>query len=297
MLPEPAAGIFHVVAQDPTISAFEFSPSPSPLKHLVVFVGGLSDSILSVPYASRLAAGLREHGWGLAQAQLRSTGDAFGGCTVTQDAEQLGQIVDYFRRRGVDKVVLMGHSTGCQDAIAYLHLRQPSSLPSLDGVILQAPVSDREPLEHWYPGQADLPPSLENMDDFIPSSQSKIYFTCGGIRARRWKSLTAKPDTDVVDIDVSEDFFSSDLSDARLANVFRPLACPLLTLLGGNDGAYPPHVKEKLPELLGRFKAACPEAKLWSEQSGIIPGGSHNLEEEEGAKVMVDRVVKFVQGL
>ncbi|GAA5826552.1 hypothetical protein JCM11251_002424 [Rhodosporidiobolus azoricus] len=293
----PIPGQLHLCSSDPTLTAFEFtSPSsPSPSSDIVLFIGGLSDSFLSVPYLPRLSATLASNGWGLVQAQLRSAGHSWGACTVKEDAEQLGAIVQYFKEeQGKRRVVLMGHSTGCQDAIAYAHLC--SSLPPLDGIILQAPISDREGTEHWFPHIVPKEPrSSYDLDAFVPRDWSSTYFTIGGVTYRRWLSLMCPPPSDKIDLLVSEDFFSSDLSDARLSSAFGAVTCPLLVFIGGND-AYPPHVKEKLPELLGRYERAT-GAKNWSPLSKIIEGASHNIAEEAQAREMADAVGQFVKGL
>ncbi|GAA5891650.1 hypothetical protein JCM6882_006156 [Rhodosporidiobolus microsporus] len=296
----PVPGQLHLCSSDPTLTAFEFaSPSSSPSSpNLVLFIGGLSDSFLSVPYLQRLNATLASHGWGLAQAQLRSAGHGWGGANVKEDAEQLGAIVRYFREeQGKEKVVLFGHSTGCQDAIAYAHLLSTgSSLPPLDGIVLQAPVSDREPTEHYWPHIIPREPrSSYDLDEFVPSAWSKTYFCISGVTNRRWLSLMTPPPSDTIDLLESEDFFSSDLSDTRLSNAFGAVSCPLLVLLGGND-AYPPHVKEKLPQLLQRFEEATGK-KHWSPLSKIIEGASHNISEKPQAQQMADTVVQFVQGV
>ncbi|BGP16935.1 hypothetical protein JCM10213v2_004943 [Rhodosporidiobolus nylandii] len=291
------SGQLHIVTAWPHVSAFEFSPSSPPSTSLVLFVGGLSDSLGSVPYLARLASGLAEKGWGLAQASLRSTANGWGGATVEDDAKELAEVVKYFRERGRERVVLMGHSTGTQDAIAYLHLRQSSSFPSLDAVILQAPVSDREIVETDLPRilPDKLPPS-SSPQDYVPHSFSKEWPLRGGITFQRYKSLCAKPSSDEIDLSVSEDFFSSDLSDSRLANVFRPLQCPLLAVLSGEDSTYPSHVKAGLPALLERFQAAIPGGgKWWSDESGIINGAAHDCAGHQDE--LVAKVVRFVAAL
>ncbi|GAA5971041.1 hypothetical protein JCM11641_004123 [Rhodosporidiobolus odoratus] len=301
MLPPPQPGVLHACSGYPQVHAFEFAPSSPPSSSLVLIVGGLSDTLLSIPYLQRLAKGLGQHSWGLAQATLRSAGGAWGGSSVKQDAQELATIVRYFREQGRDRIVLMGFSTGTQDAISYIHLQRgdPASFPPLAGIILQAPVSDREIVEvalpHILPQNNPQPADLD-LSSYIPSAWSNEWPINSGITWQRYLSLVSKPTLDDINLEESEDFFSSDLSDARLENVFAPLSCPLLALLSGNDSSYPDSVKAKLPELLERFKRATPGGK-WSPLSGIVEGASHDVSQEGSAEVLVQKVVDFVRGL
>jgi pimeloyl-ACP methyl ester carboxylesterase len=164
-------------------------------------------------------------------------------------------------------------------------------------VILQAPVSDRQIIESDYAHIIPKPSSVpQDLNQFVPAEWSSAFYTIAGCTWKRWLSLTWKPEEDEINLDKSEDFFSSDLSDHRLENVFEPLECPILVLLSGEDTTYPKAVKEKLPELLGRFEQAVGDER-WSPLSGILKGAGHNVEEDEPAKVLVEKVVAFVRGL
>ncbi|KAK1021332.1 hypothetical protein LTR33_018487, partial [Friedmanniomyces endolithicus] len=84
---------------------------------------------------------------------LGSAGNSWGTSSIAQDALDIAKIVAYFRslrpakgEKGRGKVVLMGHSTGCQDCMEYFVGANSSHRPAVEGVILQAPVSDREAL-------------------------------------------------------------------------------------------------------------------------------------------------------
>ncbi|GAA6049746.1 hypothetical protein JCM3770_004438 [Rhodotorula araucariae] len=293
---DPQPGTLHTCSTAwPVLTAFEFSsPSSSPSAPLVVFIGGLGDSLLSTPYLPKLAKALGGLGWRLAQASISSSGRSWGGGTVGQDAQELAQITRYFAERGASKIVLMGSSTGCQDAVAYLHASR--DFPELAGVVLQAPVSDREieDVQKLVNSIDRDTPAPADPDSFVPPAWSNLFHCKSGVTYARWRSLTVKPDTDAVDLDVSEDFFSSDLSDTRLRNVFAPVTCPLLVVLSGNDSSYPPHVKRALPALLERFRTAAPAL---SPQSTILEGAGHTLGAGTHADAFAERVVAFVAAL
>lgn len=126
----------------------------------------------------------------------------------------------------------------------------------------------------------------------MPRAWSDFWGARAGISYARWHSVAAKPTSDEVDLDVSEDFFSSDLSDARLRNVFAPVACPVLFVLSGNDPSYPPHVKADIPALLDRFRTAAP---TFSPLSLIVEGASHTLRKPKHVEQFVERVGEFLE--
>jgi pimeloyl-ACP methyl ester carboxylesterase len=91
------------------------------------------------------------------EARLSSAFAGFGFGSLAQDAREVADLVRYLRGPavGVKRVVLMGHSTGCQGCLEY-GTRFVSSVEGegdgkegkegvrVDGLVLQGPVSDRE---------------------------------------------------------------------------------------------------------------------------------------------------------
>lgn len=103
-----------------------------------------------------------------------STG--YGTSSLHQDVKELDQLLDYlFSEPSLqqqqssnegstgkqviveDEVVLIGHSTGCQDSVFYMKHGRPDLKKRVKGVVLQAPVSDRE----WL---ASLPQTEASFD-------------------------------------------------------------------------------------------------------------------------------------
>ncbi|BGP32783.1 hypothetical protein JCM10296v2_004567 [Rhodotorula toruloides] len=169
-------------------------------------------------------------------------------------------------------------------------------MPPLDGIILQAPVSDRE-----WPSIASLVSTTSHLlteadldlDAFVPPSWSSLFGTSAGVTYRRWMSLALPAPSDDVKLDESEDFFSSDLSDTRLTNVFGAVDCPLLIVLSGKDETYPEDVKAHFPALLERFRKAA-EGRC-SAASGIVQGAAHDLKDAQHAGEFADRMVGFLR--
>lgn len=180
--------------------------------------------------------------------------------------------------------------------MAYAHQLLRSSVRSVTATILQAPVSDREFVAANMPDvPAPLnPPEGATLDDFVPADLSQRWGAKAGVTYRRWNSLTAKPEGDEVDLDTSEDVFSSDLSDARWRNVFAPFDAPVLVLLGDKDHSYPSGVEPS--KLLERFRVALGEERF-SKDSVVLKGANHAVEGEAARKVMIETIGRFLQAL
>ncbi|PRW56053.1 UPF0613 -like [Chlorella sorokiniana] len=97
----------------------------------VVLVGGLTDGLLFAPYVRPLAARLEERRWSLVQVLLSSSHTGYGCASLDQDAEELHRLACHLRAEyGSQGMVIVGHSTGCQDAVRYA--QQYCSAPSSD---------------------------------------------------------------------------------------------------------------------------------------------------------------------
>lgn len=93
-------------------------PSPSP-KNAVVFIGGLGDGPHTVPYVRTIAQGLAAAepalGYSVFEVRLSSSFSGYGFGSLGKDVEEVSALVKYLKEElGREKVVLMGHSTGCQ---------------------------------------------------------------------------------------------------------------------------------------------------------------------------------------
>ncbi|KAI7838132.1 hypothetical protein COHA_008063 [Chlorella ohadii] len=280
----------------------------------VVLVGGLTDGLLFAPYVRPLAAKLEERRWALVQTLLSSSHTGYGCASLDQDAEELHRLACHLRAEyGSQGMVIVGHSTGCQDAVRYAQRHrsspsssggsgssQPGSTPqqagaaaaaaapdaaTLLGVVLQAPVSDVEFLS-LLPGTAER---IERAAAMAAAGQGEeIAFRATDIdgapmTARRWLSL-ACPGGD-------DDMFSSSLSDEQLAAIFGPLrGLPSLLLLSGADQYVPPGVD--YPAVGRRLAQAIgPSAQLQT-----VEGALHAMDgkEEEGAAAIADFVAALL---
>jgi len=306
----------------PGLVAFEYQltrtnqPSTPP-RNALLFLDGLYGSLLNVTYA-RLLSTRVPASWAVIEVILPSSGPT-GWCTgsLTKDAASLAKAVAYFRNTPQfhdGKIVLMGHSTGCQTATEYVLgpwkapqiPQQTLARPRVDGVVLQAGVSDAEALREEN-GAAKIHAITAVAREWVAHGRGEDVLpraTMGGgvfggevPCARRWVSLAS------VDGEGEDDYFSSDASDEKVGRVwgrggFGGRGVPVLPLLGGEDEAMPGFVDKEA--LVKRWTRAVKEAGgEVGAGSGVVPGASHNLNKssEEVRADLCRRVVEFLQGI
>ncbi|KAG7698819.1 hypothetical protein KL951_002083 [Ogataea haglerorum] len=299
----PVEGFVHEYA--PRLTAFEFKNKEVQSKKIVLFIGGLTDGLLTVPYLPELSSGLDKIGWTLVQIQFTSSYMGWGTGSLERDAYEIGLLVEYLRsERGGsrEKVVLMGHSTGCQDTLQYFAKYVPKEPEKqVEGGILQAAVSDREAIFHALQQQGKGWEELEELNalarnyvsegrehEVLPKKYSDLFLGAP-INAYRWLSLATKLGDD--------DFFSSDLTLKDNKKTFGLVKRPIMVLNSEKDQFYPDYVDKQA--LMTQWKSATPE-KLWSPHSGLIPGALHNIgpgSAPEAVAWTVDRVCKFCTDL
>ncbi|XP_020526886.1 UPF0613 protein PB24D3.06c [Amborella trichopoda] len=178
-------------------------------KQQVIFMGGLTDGLLATDYLEPLSVALENEKWSLVQFLFSSSYTGYGTGSLKQDCLELDQLISYFiNKENSEGVVLLGHSTGCQDIVHYMQTNTACSR-AVRAAILQAPVSDRE-----Y--RATLPETAAMIDlastmisegrvmDLMPREANPD----APITAYRYHSLCAYMGDD--------DMFSSDLSDDQL---------------------------------------------------------------------------------
>ncbi|KAJ5386384.1 hypothetical protein N7509_008925 [Penicillium cosmopolitanum] len=343
MAPSPDRGLSHrgvLHEYAPRLVAFEFTQPASVNKpNSLIFVGGLTDGFCTVPYVSKLAEALEPTDWSVFSILLSSSYNGFGVGSLDKDVEEIGHCVRYIRDLKASrqpgapsksaKIVVMGHSTGSQDVLHYIHAPNPLPKPEfdiglehivrpeLDGAIMQAPVSDREAVLAIMKS-ATNPSEVRGAFDQLVSSAKKQPWTEEGndtllpmnmtaklglpgdapLSARRFLSLTS-PDSPASPS--QDDLFSSDLSDKRHQETFGAvgsrgiLQSKLLALYSGSDEWCPAWVdKEKLMQ---RWKQALEAGGAsWAEQSGIVPGASHNVR-DEGQRDLIDRVLGYLESI
>jgi len=279
----------------PRTCAYEMG-SPSS-RNALVFIGGLGDGPHTVPYvrtvAHRLgaAAGLD---YSVFEVRMASAFAGYGYNSLKSDVLDLSGLAKYLRGLGRQKIVFLGHSTGCQDCMEYADRAGYDNEP-VDAFILQAPCSDREAIG-LVSTKEQIAASLAAASDMIEAGRedavmprdklppSAMFST--PITAYRWNSLVAPGGDD--------DFFSADLSDATLASFWGRFQEPVLVTFSGADEFIPETTD--MGRTLERWRSLAPPGII-SGLSGVIPGASHAIEEPEARLWMADRVVRFLESL
>ncbi|POS84239.1 GTP-binding protein-like protein rho2 [Erysiphe pulchra] len=282
------------------LAAFEYTLDAlvSP-QNLIIFIGGLFDGIGTVPYITSISGSL-DSTWSLAEINLSSSYTGWGISSLQEDVKEISKCVEYFRRLKKGLIVLMGHSTGCQDIMEYLTGHGYSTRASIDGAIIQAPVSDREYIASkldplvYAKSCLDAKAMIEagRSHEILSSNEEiKKIYNCP-ISARRWLSL-ASPNKDGDD-----DYFSSDLENAQLMKSFGqlPMQTPLCILISGADQYMPKNINKM--DLLRRWTTIIESGQgvIDSKNSGVIENASHGLSGNKSEIIsdLLKRVLGFL---
>ncbi|XP_074339220.1 UPF0613 protein PB24D3.06c [Apium graveolens] len=244
-------------------------------KQQAIFIGGLTDGFLATDYLEPLAVALDKERWSLVQFLLSSSYSGYGLSSLKEDAMELDQLISYFiNKEDSEGVVLIGHSTGCQDIVYYMRTNFACSR-AVRGAILQAPVSDRE-----Y--KATLPETAAMIDlasKMISESRGSELMPREAnpdspITAYRYHSLCAYMGDD--------DLFSSDLSDDQLKQRLGHMSnTPCQVIFSMGDEYVPEYVDKKA--LVDRLCRAM--------------GGAEKVEIEYGNHSLSNRVTEAVQAI
>ncbi|QDS69523.1 hypothetical protein FKW77_007477 [Venturia effusa] len=316
-------GVLHHYTE--SLVAFEYTSATVPKPHSLLFVGGLGDGLATTSYTADIVQALEASKWSIFTLNLSSSYQSWGLGHLDRDIDELAQCILHIRayksaKFGKGKFVLMGHSTGSQDVLHYLHkpnpLRSTSTFdpdlqhgrrPVIDGAIMQAAVSDREAiqwcLETGIGGKspAEIRAVYDKMvalaketarhdhdtDTILPMWMTgQIYPSRTPISCRRFLSLISSESPQSPSED---DLFSSDLSDAQLARTFGMvkeqglLNYKLMVLQSGADQSVPDWVDKN--KVLERWRNAINhngKYDIWDEEhTAIIPGASHALSNDD----------------
>jgi len=289
-LTPPVKGTVHTYHYKKT--AFEFDDGDKESPNAVIFIGGLGDGLLTVPYVPDVNSKGLPDGWSIFQIHISSSYDGWGTGSLDRDIKEIGDLVSYLRTNlNKQKVVLFGHSTGCQDSIHYLLNRGGD----IDGIILQAPVSDREAMESEF---AKAGHSLKEFNTeakyvfekhgptaLLPKKFSDSFFGAP-LNAYRWLSLA--------EVGGDDDYFSSDLPDSTLENTFGKVDKPLLILYSGADEFVPSEIDKE--GVVKRYESFT-NPKYWSKFSCVMKGAKHNVgpgSEPGAVDILIEKVRAYL---
>lgn len=241
------------------------------------------DTPLQVEYPLSIAQSLGPT-WSVVTALLGSSGQSWGVSSIARDAEDMAKIMTYLKaQRPGGKIVIMGHSTGCQDCMEYVVGTNAEKRPAVDGIILQAPVSDREAMAKDLPNahmneanQLALQMCRDRKEkDALPNRLTKPVFGRIAITAKRWTDVASPAPNH----DGADDYFSSDLPDDRLRSTFGklPASTPLLILYSGADECVPDTVDRRRLVQKWMHITESGGGSVDAVYGGIVEGASHDL--------------------
>lgn len=261
---------------------FKYGPKPVQVafktgdyKQQVIFIGGLTDGFLATEYLEPLAIALDKERWSLVQFLFSSSYTGYGISSLKQDAMELDQLISYLiNKEDSEGVVLLGHSTGCQDIVHYLRTNAACSR-AVRAAILQAPVSDRE-YNATLPETASMIDLASKMKSEGQESElmPRKADPAAPITAYRFHSLSAYNGDD--------DMFSSDFNEDQLKQKLGHMSnTPTLVMFSMGDDYVPKYVDKKA--LVERLCRAM--------------GGAEKVEIEHGNHSLSNRVGEAVKGI
>ncbi|RYO99624.1 hypothetical protein DL764_006765 [Monosporascus ibericus] len=255
-------------------------------RNALVFIGGLGDGPHTVPYPRAIAKRLESQpdlSYSVFEFRMRSSFLGFGFSSLVKDVEDISALVKYLRSIGKEKVVLIGHSTGCQDIMEYTDPAHDGLSP-VEGYILQGPVSDR--------GAISMEMGESKLDESIDAAKN-IIATGKGYGRMPLEHLPASfQGTPISVFRCGEDnYFSPDLPDDVAAGFWERIDKPILILHSGQDEFVPKSVDKDA--LVKHWRTLC-RPGIACELSGTIPGGNHRVEELDAQQWLAETVVILV---
>ena len=306
-----------ILYQTPHLTAFEHTIPDHPVDgalNILIFIPGLTDTPLHPTYPqlhllpflsdpNRFAPSPPTNRYTLVQPLLSSSGSGWGSSSLTQDVVEISLLIDYLRTlprfaSPASKIVLMGHSTGCQDVMHYLTSTGHNTRPQISAAILQAPVSDREAMTKLMRPdilKAGIRLAQEwttagMQKDVLPRATLSGFFD-SPVSAERFLSLALPGGKD--------DYFSLDIADKQLNATFGLVArkhMPLLILESGADEYVPDPAQKKV--LLQKWQEVI-HANRGKCVTSVIEGASHNMmgDPQRVMEHLVKTVGSFLCGL
>jgi pimeloyl-ACP methyl ester carboxylesterase len=247
----------------------------------LILLGGLTDGLLSLPYVEKLSSKLESlsKGYSLIQPLFRSSNLQYGWHTIDDDVEDLKTLIDYLinNRNDLKTILLMGHSTGCQDIIHYL--RQEKTHPKIPRVILQGPVSDRQYLSRLSSTKDQLDYCFKNNKDIKEWLPRHLHDP----------PLTIQRCLSLNETNSIEDLFSSDLTDEQLKNIYENIETPITWIWSEQDEYVPDDLKQNLTNFV--------QNKLANKNNStfiLLQNADHAVNDEQQQIYMIEHIIQLI---
>lgn len=225
----------------------------------IIFVGGLGSNLLNPRYISQLNTLCIEMNIRLLIPQFESH-PKFQIVSIDKDIDNLHDIIMYAENK-FKTIVLIGHSTGCQDCLLFI---RKYCISKIKGIILQAPVSDVEGMEIMVP----------NLNEYIAKAHENKYIEFENTLwlSERFLSLYERYN--------KEDLFSSWIADSSYKSFGK--LCRIHSVISENDEYCFVPIISKL-QLMG---TVC-----------IIKNAQHSLNEKEHIEMFLQEVKWFIESI
>ena len=265
-----------------TLRLFQTEPIPLPYfetnaqhPNKLIFIPGLTDTMGVVPYLPSLASVLNDLEYSLIQFVKCSDLGGFGTSSLEGDAQEIAQLAEPLLTRSdspcTGKLVLMGHSTGCQDVVTFLseerlNLKTGQQI-LVHGGICQAPVSDSEYFDSHDGSQNSarevlsksqecvkqgLPGALLDRSHISPVRTSVKGRGEGNSAAVLTPAFTAYRFASLNGHHGDDDLFSSYLDSEGIVRTLQPALhrAPLLMLFGMNEYVHQTNMAANMHHLM-----------------------------------------------
>ena len=248
----------------------------------LILLGGLTDGLLSLPYVERLSTKLESLSkpYSLIQPLLRSSNLQYGWHTIDHDIQDLQKLIDYLvnNRNDLQSIILMGHSTGCQDIIHYL--RQGKIDSKISQVILQGPVSDRQYLSQLSSTKDQLNycyQNKDNLNEWLPR-----YLHDPPLTIQRCLSFNQ--------INSIEDLFSSDLNDQQIKDIYQNIQIPIIWIWSKQDEYVPDDIKDQVIDFI--------QNKLVKQNKNstfiLLENADHAVNDQQQQIYMIEQIISSI---
>ncbi|KAF9948169.1 hypothetical protein BGZ70_002335 [Mortierella alpina] len=272
-------GTLSVYNPQTRLTMFESGPENSP--SAVVFIGGLLDGYHALPYLPLLSKALADElGCSLIQVMLSSSHMGYGTSSLQDDVRELDILFTFLREaRAKTRLFIIGHSTGCQDAISYaIHGKHRAAIL---GMVLQGAVSDRE----------FIASSIDMFNEYLRMARTMIHEGKGQelmIREVDVAPVTAYRFNSLASIGGDDDMFSSDTPQETMAALFNQVKVPHIFVHSDKDEYIPVHVhKEQLINKLAA-SASC-------RGFVVLPEANHAISDTASQAKFCEAVIQFLR--
>ncbi|KAF9923051.1 hypothetical protein FBU30_006840 [Linnemannia zychae] len=273
------SGTLSVYNPKTRLTMFESGPQNS--QGSVVFVGGLLDGYCALSYLPLLGKYLEKLGFSLIQVMLTSSHMGYGISSLQEDVHELDILFTFLREeRAKTRLFLIGHSTGCQDAISFATFGKNRA--ALLGMVLQGPVSDRE----------FMASTLDMYSVYLKRAKEMISAGLGQelmFREVDVAPVTAYRFNSLASIGGDDDMFSSDIPVESMQARFGQIKTPMIMVHSGKDEYIPAHVnKERLIHNLHKASSS-------SMGAVVLPNADHAISDKDSQTTFCETVVQFIQ--